>query len=166
MRNGVSGIIAATAMAATGFLGAIPAQADSARALSLTQAELAQKTDEFLFSVSMGTFLDNRAAQPYADQLDWSSDGCSWAPDKPEGFNFLPSCQRHDFGYRNYKRQGRFNEDVRGDIDQNFKDDMYDVCRKYSGLESYKGVICRRTADTYYLAVRGLGGTAADTPAA
>ncbi|MFJ2033827.1 phospholipase [Streptosporangium sp. NPDC087985] len=160
MRNGIVGILAAAAVAATGFMSAIPAHADTAQILALTQAQLQQKTDEFLFNVSIEVFLSNRAAQPYGDQLDWSSDGCSWAPDKPEGFNFLPSCQRHDFGYRNYKRQGRFNEDVRGKIDQNFKNDMYNVCNKYSGLESYKGVICRRTADTYYAAVRGLGGRA------
>ncbi|GGO68154.1 phospholipase [Nonomuraea cavernae] len=160
MRNGSARVIAAMVMTVAGLAVAIPAHADSAVLETLTETELRQQTDDFLFGVSIETFLTNRSTRPWADQIDWSSDGCSWAPDKPEGFNFLPSCQRHDFGYRNYKRQGRFNEDVRGDIDQNFKDDMYDVCRKYSGLQSYKGVICRRTADTYYTAVRGLGGTA------
>ncbi|WP_248962041.1 phospholipase [Sphaerisporangium perillae] len=153
VRHGVAGLSIVFAAITSGLLTASPAYAE------LSSAELAAKTDEYIFQVSIESFLSARAAQPYADQLDWSSDGCSWAPDKPEGFNFLPSCQRHDFGSRNYKRQGRMNEDARGQIDLNFKDDMYDVCRKYSGLQSYKGVICRRTADVYYTTVRNLGGS-------
>lgn len=160
IRNGLAGLSLVLAAMTTGVVTATPAYAD------LSTAELQTKTDQYIFNDSMSTFQAARAAQPYANQIDWSSDGCSWAPDKPEGFNFLPSCQRHDFGYRNYKRQGRFTEDNRGQIDLNFKDDMYDVCRQYSGLESYKGVICRRTADTYYAAVRNLGGTRADPDAA
>ena len=159
IRNGVAGLSLVLAAMTAEVVIATPAFAD------LSAAELQAKTDQYLFSDSMSTFQQERAAQPYANQIDWSSDGCSWAPDKPEGFNFLPSCQRHDFGYRNYKRQGRFTEDNRGQIDINFKDDMYDVCRQYHGLEAYKGVLCRRTADTYYAAVRNLGGNRADTGA-
>ncbi|MCW2883110.1 MAG: putative secretory phospholipase [Sphaerisporangium sp.] len=153
IRNGLVGLSVALAAVTTGVVTASPAYAD------LSTVQLQVKTDEYLFTDSMSTFLQERAAQPYGNQIDWSSDGCSWAPDKPEGFNFLPSCQRHDFGYRNYKRQNRFNENNRGQIDNNFKDDMYDVCRQYSGTQSYKGVLCRRTADTYYAAVRNLGNT-------
>jgi hypothetical protein len=40
--------------------------------------------------------------------LDWSTDACTGVDDRPFGWDFKPSCIRHDFGYRNYKRQGRF----------------------------------------------------------
>lgn len=112
-------------------------------------------TDQYLFSNSLSQFTTIRGQQPYAGQLDWSSDGCSWSPDNPFGYKFLPTCYRHDFGYRNYKRQGRFTEVTRLQIDDKFKDDMYFVC---AGNWS-----CKRTADVYYAAVRKFGGTSTST---
>ncbi|WP_407936538.1 phospholipase [Lentzea tibetensis] len=115
-------------------------------------------TDQYLFSSSLSQFTSVRAQQPYADQLDWSSDGCSWSPDSPFGFKFLPSCHRHDFGYRNYKRQSRFTESTRLRIDDNFKADLYKTCGG--------NWACKRTADVYYAAVRKFGGTSSSTAAA
>jgi hypothetical protein len=121
-----------------------------------------QNTDIILFKFSMKEFLDAKA---YGDpSFLWSSDGCSKAPDKPQGFNFLPGCYRHDFGYRNYKKQGRFSEANRAKIDQNLKDDLYDVCAKYHGLKSFLGVECRRIADLYFEAVRAFGSLNVDIP--
>lgn len=42
-------------------------------------------------------------------------------------------------------------------IDSNFKKDLYDVCGQFSGLQSYKGVECRRIADIYVYFVRKFG---------
>ncbi len=106
-------------------------------------------TDDYLFDKSLAQFSSIKASAPYADQLDWSSDGCSWSPDNPFGFKFLPACHRHDFGYRNYKRQGRFNETTRLTIDNKFKSDMYFQCAG--------NWACNRTADLYYNAVRQFG---------
>ncbi|CCH34184.1 phospholipase [Actinosynnema sp. NPDC047251] len=106
-------------------------------------------TDDYLFSKSLAQFSSIRSGSPYADQLDWSSDGCSWSPDNPFGFKFLPACHRHDFGYRNYKRQARFNETSRLRIDDNFKSDLYHQCAG--------NWACNRTADLYYEAVRKFG---------
>lgn len=122
---------------------------DSLRPLSLIR--------HYTFQVSMPVFLRARRARVHHNILDWSSDGCSHVSSHPLGFNFLPSCERHDFGSRNYKRQHACNEHIRKEIDDNFHRDMYNVCNKFSGLESFKGVECRRVADTYYLAVRALG---------
>ncbi|MCJ1471238.1 hypothetical protein MMC07_009886, partial [Pseudocyphellaria aurata] len=107
-------------------------------------------TDILLFHTPMATFQARRAARdpPY---LDWNSDGCTDAPDKPLGYNFLPSCQRHDFGYRNYKAQARFTEPNRKLIDDNFLKDLDNECGKYSAL---KAAECRGLADIYYDAVR------------
>jgi hypothetical protein len=117
---------------------------------ALDPTQLRQVTDGYLFSYSLSSFQTVRSQQPYASQLDWSSDGCSSSPDNPFGFNFVRACYRHDFGYRNYKRQGRFTESTRLTLDNNFKSDLYTIC---NGNWS-----CNRTADVYYAAVRQFGG--------
>lgn len=122
---------------------------------ALAPAELRAVTDDYVFSRSLGAFGQLRAQQPHADQLDWSSDGCSSSPDDPFGFTFLPACHRHDFGYRNYKRQARFTEDNRLRIDNRFRSDMYGICGG--------NWLCLRTADVYYWAVRQFGGSSVST---
>jgi hypothetical protein len=122
---------------------------------ALSPAELRAVTDDYLFQRSLSQFTQLRGQQPHADQLDWSSDGCSFSPDAPFGFAFLPACHRHDFGYRNYKRQSRFNETTRLSIDNRFRSDMYGICGS--------NWFCRRTADSYYFAVRQFGGLSVST---
>lgn len=60
-------------------------------------------TDQYLFNITLESFVHERECQcsPY---LFWESDGCSDSPDHPFGFDYLPACYRHDFGYDNYKR--------------------------------------------------------------
>jgi hypothetical protein len=119
-------------------------------AAALGPTQLARTTDRYLHKASLVGFQRARAQRPYARQLDWSSDGCSNAPDNPFGFNLVRACQRHDFGYRNYKRQGRFTAAARLRIDNRFRADMYRVC---AGRWA-----CNRFADVYYAAVRRYGG--------
>lgn len=107
-------------------------------------------TDELIFEVSMSVFQERRAAKD-PECCDWSADGCSWSPDNPFNFNFLPGCERHDFGYRNYKAQDRFTEDARRKIDDNFKSDLYNQCTGDKEDE------CKSLADIYYAAVRRCG---------
>ncbi|GAA0519910.1 hypothetical protein GCM10011581_09990 [Saccharopolyspora subtropica] len=121
----------------------------------LSPAQLRTVTDTYLFQLSLDSFSETRERQPYADQLDWSSDGCSMSPDEPLGFQFRPSCQRHDFGYRNYKKQQRFTEQTRKQIDDNFRADLYSACGS--------DLACRATANIYYFAVREFGGVASST---
>ncbi|MBP2477200.1 hypothetical protein JOF53_006072 [Crossiella equi] len=106
-------------------------------------------TDDYLFSKSLSQFSSIRAQRPYNGQLDWSSDACSWSPDKPVGFDFKPGCWRHDFGYRNMKKQGRWNADMKLRIDNKFKSDLYGICNG--------NWACNRIADVYYAAVRRWG---------
>ncbi|KAF3491387.1 secretory phospholipase A2 [Arthroderma uncinatum] len=113
-------------------------------------------TDRLLFSTTISAFQTARNTQN-PPCCDWSSDNCSSSPDMPRGYNFVPSCQRHDYGYRNGKRLNRFTEDYRKKVDDNFKSDLYNYCNQFSGLESWKGVECRRYADIYYFAVRECG---------
>ena len=88
----------------------------------MSKRQLRTITDEILFDISLVAFTIRRDARdpPY---LDWVSDNCTLSPDNPLGFPFTPGCQRHDFGYRNYKQQGRFDEDNRLRIDENFKNE-------------------------------------------
>jgi hypothetical protein len=106
-------------------------------------------TDTYVFHTSLSSFVSIRGTQPYNGQLDWTSDGCSASPDNPFGFNFLPACYRHDFGYRNKKKQARFNETTRKTIDDNFYTDLKTICGG--------NTICKGTAWTYYQAVRQFG---------
>ncbi|KAI1845906.1 hypothetical protein JX265_011198 [Neoarthrinium moseri] len=87
--------------------------------------------------------------QKYIDQFNIND------KNKPRGYNFLQSCYRHDFGYANYRKEGRFTEDNRGKIDGNFHDDMKDVCNKEGNI--IKKTECLAIAEVYYRAVR-LGG--------
>ncbi|KAF9766889.1 hypothetical protein IL306_000641 [Fusarium sp. DS 682] len=94
-------------------------------------------TDQLLFSVTLPTFTSRRNARD-PPTLDWTSDGCTSSPDNPFGFPFIPACNRHDFGYNNYRKQSRFTVSAKDRIDSNFKTE---------GL-----------ADVYYAAVRAFGG--------
>jgi hypothetical protein len=144
LRRAARATITSIAIAVTMIVGTATASA------ALDPGQLRQVTDQYLFSTSLNSFQTVRAQQPYASQLDWSSDGCSSSPDNPFGFNFVKACYRHDFGYRNYKKQSRFNETTRLSIDNNFKTDLYVICNG--------NWACNRTADVYYAAVRQFGG--------
>ncbi|EEU36829.1 phospholipase A2 [Fusarium vanettenii 77-13-4] len=109
-------------------------------------------TDQLLFSVSLPTFTARRNARD-PPTLIWDSDGCTSSPDNPFGFPFVPACNRHDFGYHNYRAQSRFTVSGKVRIDSNFKTDLYYQCES----SSVSGV-CRALADVYYAAVRAFGG--------
>ncbi|KAK2599027.1 hypothetical protein QQS21_005493 [Conoideocrella luteorostrata] len=113
-------------------------------------------TDNLIFKVSIGSFEKARKAKN-PSKCNWSSDNCSWSPDKPGGYNFIPSCHRHDFGYRNTKAQKRFTKAMKKRVDDNFKKDLYKYCSQFSGIWSFKGVECRRYADIYVAFVRKFG---------
>lgn len=65
------------------------------------------------------------------------------------------SCLRHDFGYRNYKLQGRCKKAMKKRIDKNFQKDMYNECVKEEDEERRNK--CENVADGYYIAVHVFG---------
>ncbi|MEV0269746.1 phospholipase A2 [Hamadaea sp. NPDC050747] len=91
--------------------------------------------------------------------FDWSDDGCSNSPDRPFGFNFLPGCQRHDFGYSNNRRAGLNAEPWRERVDYTLLWDLRNECAKYSSHQSD----CYAYASLYYSAVRKWGRGAWDS---
>ncbi|KAK3901531.1 prokaryotic phospholipase A2-domain-containing protein [Staphylotrichum tortipilum] len=131
---------------------ALPAPAEVVT--ELVQRQTAnQITDQYLFSITLPTFTVHRNSRD-PPTLIWDSDGCSSSPDNPFGFPFTPACHRHDFGYRNYKKQNRFTDAGKASIDSNFKTDLYYQCRNVGA----RGV-CEALADVYYAAVRAFGGS-------
>jgi hypothetical protein len=79
-------------------------------------------TDQLLFEYTLPEFITHRNAKDPAT-LDWTSDGCTSSPDNPFGFPFVPACNRHDFGYTNYRAQDRFTKSAKAKIDTNFKNE-------------------------------------------
>jgi hypothetical protein len=140
-------LAAAVAVLGLGLLSATPAQA-------ATRSELLALVDREVADVSFfWTMYAHRREAPYSS-FDWSTDLCSWSPDRPLGFDFTRACRRHDFGYRNYKMLGAFNETVRLRVDNAFYSDMKAVCSRYSLLVRSA---CLGTASLYYQAVRDFG---------
>jgi len=121
-------------------------------AFSRQSSSLEAETDRLLFSTPISEFLRARESET-PPGLDWSSNGCSFSLEEPLGFDFEPSCQRHDFGYRNYKAQGRFTDGGKANIDDNFKRDMDNQCATEGVLEE----LCGGVADLYYQAVVKFG---------
>ncbi|KAL3417176.1 hypothetical protein PVAG01_11176 [Phlyctema vagabunda] len=109
-------------------------------------------TDQLLFSVTLPTFTARRNARD-PPTLDWTSDGCTTSPDNPFGFPFVPACNRHDFGYQNYRAQSRFTVSAKARIDSNFQTDLYTQCTSTTAVST-----CRALADVYYAFVRAFGG--------
>ncbi|KAK6354610.1 hypothetical protein TWF696_003752 [Orbilia brochopaga] len=147
---------------------------------------------ELIFQTSIADFIQKRDDPKYKKKkkkLIWDSDGCSVPPkvaklfkidkDKPFGFNFLDSCYRHDFGYRNYIAQGMFKADDfvtdpdRHTLNEVFLQDLKDWCNvaypnniyNLFGLLNFVGKKCGATALVYYLGVEacGAGNCDADT---
>jgi len=89
--------------------------------------------------------------------FDWSTDYCSASPDQPLGFDFRLSCQRHDWGYRNYKLMSQF-PDNKARIDSAFYEDLKRKCATYNAIVR---PACYSLAWTYYQAVDVFGSLAA-----
>ncbi|VUC20460.1 unnamed protein product [Clonostachys rosea] len=109
-------------------------------------------TDEILFSITLPAFTARRNALD-PNTVDWTSDGCTSSPDNPLGFPFTPACNRHDFGYNNYRAQSRLTVSTKKKIDDNFKTDLYYQCSSVS-----LRWLCEALADVYYAFVRVFAG--------
>ncbi|POR39081.1 Uncharacterized protein TPAR_00705 [Tolypocladium paradoxum] len=142
---------------------ALPTAATESEAAFTARAELESAatgvctedvTDMLVFKTSMVEFHVRRAARDPAG-CDWSTDNCSYSPDRPFGYDFVPSCQRHDFAYRNTKSQGRFTRAMKERVDDLFHKDLHEYCLTLA-KDSCKRR-CHRTANCYVWAVKNLG---------
>lgn len=119
-------------------------------------------TDTYLFGFSVPEFLRARKEKRHDAELIWASDGCTIPEElsaeqkrRLREFNFTNPCLRHDFGYRNYRNQGRMNEANRKRIDDRFAVDMRGVCDKIP--DAARKQRCIDMGVLYYAAVRRFG---------
>ena len=74
--------------------------------------------------------------------FDWYSNKCTLSPDRPLGFDFIPPCQRHDFGDTNFAKKNQWNPVNKARTDWRFRTDLWAVCDKLTG---WKNVLKRAT---------------------
>ena len=102
-------------------------------------------------------YIDYRDSADRDGRLNSTNDGCSAPVVGSTGlsFDFTEACMRHDFGYRNYKELGLFDE-MKDDVDRQFLEDMKDHCATRSVFLRWR---CYDWAYTFYAAVRAFGGS-------
>ncbi|KAG6111885.1 hypothetical protein E4U13_004579 [Claviceps humidiphila] len=114
-------------------------------------------TDRLLFRTPLPVF-ENVRFQQNPSSLIWASDGCNGGPNNPFKYPFKPACQRHDFGFENYKAQHRLTRHNRKLLDKQFLRDLYYQCDTVRARKP-----CYRLADVYYRFGRWFGGKKRDT---
>jgi opacity protein-like surface antigen len=144
-RRTVVALLSIVALLVGSFAAAAPASA--AAADKLTVLSDWTQTSSASYAQWNAARSDRDAWASYG--FDWSTDNCSTSPDQPLGFDFRLSCQRHDFGYRNYKDAGRFPAN-KARLDSAFYADLKRRCATYSPLVQ---PACYSLAWTYYTAV-------------
>ena len=110
------------------------------------------------FDLDIATFSRQRfSLRRQYPALDWTTDGCSAPIVGSEGrsFNFRTACDRHDFGYRNFKALGLFDTSTRTLIDEQLHRDMNRACD--SQRRTFK-VRCIAWSEVFYTLVRAAGG--------
>ncbi|CAB4556089.1 MAG: hypothetical protein F2545_02615 [Actinobacteria bacterium] len=113
-----------------------------------------------MFRTALASFIATAQSSTRDQRLDWTTDGCS-APivgSTGRTFDFTHACQRHDFGYRNFKalHGGKWwTSSLRHRIDRVFQSDMYAHCAARTRTARN---VCRTWAKTFYRAVRTYAG--------
>ena len=110
------------------------------------------------FDLSIAVFTRQRfSLRRQYPTLNWTSDGCSAPIIGSEGrsFNFRAACDRHDFGYRNFKALEIFDTSTRKLIDEQLHRDMKTYCN--SQRRTFK-VRCIAWSEIFYTMVRAAGG--------
>ena len=134
-----------------------------------------------VFNIPLSLFMESaRRLTPHDRGFDWSSDLCS-APmigSTGRSYDFLNSCRRHDFAYRNFKKANRdescspstspstctpsrslsdqwWNSTMRHRIDRQFLSDMTNQC---STRPMSERLSCLAWAQVFYRSVRIAGG--------
>ncbi|WP_186403579.1 phospholipase A2 [[Actinomadura] parvosata] len=145
-----------------------PTTAETVTPLYSRSGSRASATDYWLFSVSLWAFKDYKnwgSNSCRRKDLVWKDDGCS-VPKVLGGIavkhykkQFSWPCQRHDFGYRNYRKQRRnTSESRRHRIDKRFKNDMYKYICKPKNWFSERA--CKGAAWSFYQSVDKFGKSA------
>ncbi|KAM0708665.1 hypothetical protein Q7P35_005317 [Cladosporium inversicolor] len=111
------------------------------------------KIKKLMFGSSMAEFQSARNAKS-PSCFDWYYNKCTLSPDRPLGFNFIPPCQRHDFGDTNFSKKKQWNPVNKARTDWKFRTDMWAVCDRLTGWKNVlKRATCMVVANKYADAV-------------
>jgi Prokaryotic phospholipase A2 len=114
------------------------------------------KQVDYLVRLDANRFWQERTSHrgSYSSKLNWDTDFCSKSRDTGVSFDFRKPCAHHDFGYRNYKKLGRFDSTHKKLVDDIFYRDMRTHCQTRS---IFLKPNCYSTALTYYKFVQRFG---------
>jgi Prokaryotic phospholipase A2 len=148
-------LLATAATATIGAIGLVLGLAEPAAAVTAQEKLAVLSNWTQTSAASQNSFLSARANQGAWSSygFDWATDYCSSSPDNPLGFDFVLSCVRHDFGYRNYKLANQFPAN-KSRLDSAFYEDLKRKCATYSAVVR---PACNALAWTYYQAVKAFG---------
>lgn len=171
--------IAAVLMACVVTTAAMLGSAGSASAAGVSRAALAKAASAVEYEKVGGSLYGHYKKAPgYATQLNWTKDGCSIptaalvtaailspatfaAMVKYKGV-FKSSCDRHDFGYRNYGKNTttpgphlKLNPTTarKNSIDAKFLSNMNIQCDRAYGFPYVSRTACKVAAKGFYVAV-------------
>jgi hypothetical protein len=149
------------AVAATALVGlALPSAGASAESAPPTRAELLTRANHLMFDITLNHFVTIKTSPKSAmdSRFDWNDNGCS-APDIVQGWSdfFDRSCQRHDFGYRNFGHGLALGSPAdkaaqKAAVDSQLLADMRQQCSDAGGPDG-----CGTAANTFYYAVTHFG---------
>lgn len=115
----------------------------------VSDRELRYVTDYLVFQASMRDFQHVRRQRLLSSQVSWDTGACNTTlRDSVSGFG--PACERREFGYRNFDRQGRFDGGMRERVDKRFKRELRARC---AGEDIVGRTSCERKADLYFATV-------------
>ncbi|MEV7413716.1 phospholipase A2 [Streptomyces sp. NPDC089919] len=140
----------------------LAASAMTVTAYGSPRGSAASAADYWLFDRGLWAFRDEKKRRGHRNDLVWSDDGCSapWygyiiigAPLAYYSSQFYWPCARHDFGYRNYRKQNRRTRHNKDRVDSRFKYDM----KKRICEPKFIETACNLAADGFYWAVHKHG---------
>ncbi|WP_062443251.1 phospholipase A2 [Herbidospora daliensis] len=154
MTRSTRGLLRAAAMTITAALFLVGGPGTALAGADDEPDDPLEKTDWLLFEIPLADFVER--AEDEDQELVWSAGDCSFAGGDG-GFGFADACRRHDFGYRNYREQGRLTPEGRAKIDDQLLADVTALCARYRGWEAFRGVGCRGEGRVLHGLVRGVG---------
>jgi hypothetical protein len=151
--------IAAVTAALTLSVQAIPASAESAPP---TRAELLTRANHLMFDITLTHFINIKTSARSAldSTFEWHDNGCTapWRAITGVFSDFFDrSCQRHDFGYRNFGHglalgSPAYKAEQKAQVDAQLLADMRQQCSDSPGLPD-----CNTAAYAFYLGVTRSG---------
>jgi len=176
----ISAVLIACVVTAAGLVGS----AGSASAAGVSRTALAKAASAVEYeNVGGSNYGYYKSKAGYRTQLNWGNDGCSIPTKALVAAGILSpatllamlkykavfehSCDRHDFGYRNYGKNTRTagphlklnpTEARKHSIDVQFRDNMYLQCTKKYGAPYISRTACKGAAQGFYLAVSKTSG--------